>query len=115
MTGSQVAPPTAPFTAHVARAQDGDRALVRLIGELDLATLRRAEDAIAQAEQGEPPLLEVDLSTLVFMDSTGLRLLLQTRRRALDDGRRLVVHRGPQAVQRVFDITALTSLFEFVD
>lgn len=115
MTGSQLAPPTVPFSAHVAHAQDGGRAFVRLIGELDLAAVGRAQDAIAQAEQREPTLLEVDLSTLVFMDSTGLRLLLQARRRALDDGRRLVVHRGPQAVQRVFEITALTPLFEFVD
>ena len=113
MTGSQVAPPTAPFAAHV--AQDGARGFVRLVGELDVATLQRAENALAQAEEGGPPLLEVDLSTLVFMDSTGLRLMLRARRRALDDGRRLVVHRGPQAVQRVFEITALSPLFEFVD
>lgn len=113
MTGLQAAPPTAPFAAHVAHG--GDRTLVRLVGELDLAAFRHAEDAIVRAERGGLPLLEVDLSTLVFMDSTGLRLMLRTRRRALAAGRRLLVHRGPQAVQRVFEITALAPLFEFVD
>lgn len=112
MTGSQVAP-AAPFSAHV--AQGGDRALVRLVGELDLAAQRRAEDAIALAERDRPPVLEVDLSTLVFMDSTGLRVMLRARRRALDDGRLLLVHRGPQAVQRVFEVTAFAPLFRFVD
>lgn len=113
MTGSQTASPSAPFAAHVAHRGGG--ALVRLVGELDLATVPCAEDAIARAERGGLPLLEVDLSTLVFMDSTGLRLMLRTRGRARDAGRRLLVHRGPRAVQRLFEVTALTPLFEFVD
>ncbi|HEX4804508.1 MAG TPA: STAS domain-containing protein [Conexibacter sp.] len=112
MTGLHVEPMT-PFAAHV--AQHGERALVRLIGELDLAAAPQAEAALAQAERWRPPLLEVDLSTLAFMDSTGLRLMLRTRHRAQDDGRRLLLHRGPVAVQRVFEITSLASLFEFVD
>lgn len=112
MTGQHVEP-MAPFAAHVAR--DGDRALVRLIGELDLAAAEQAERAIALAERRHPPVIEVDLSTLAFMDSTGLRLILQARRRAREEGRRLLLRRGPQAVQRVFEATALLTLFDFVD
>jgi len=49
------------------------------------------------------------------MDSTGLQLMLSTRERALEAGRRLQLRRGPDAVQRVFEITALADRFEFVD
>lgn len=101
------------FVAHV--SSDARRPLVRLIGELDLAAAPRASAAIERAERGRPPALEVDLSALAFMDSTGLRLMLRTRARARNDGRRLLVRRGPDAVQRVFEATALASLFEFVD
>lgn len=103
----------APFAAHV--ADDRERALVRLIGELDVATAPRAAQAIGRAEGGQPAVLELDLSQLSFMDSTGLRLMLETRQRALQAGRRLLLRRGPDAVQRVFEITALAALFEFVD
>ncbi|MGN6187414.1 MAG: STAS domain-containing protein [Conexibacter sp.] len=112
MTGIEAAT-LAPFTAHV--ANDEGRALVRLIGELDLAVAPRAEQAIMRAERLQPPLLELDLSSLAFMDSTGLRLMLTTRERALHAGRRLVLRRGPDAVQRVFEVTALDRFFEFVD
>lgn len=101
------------FAAHVAR--DERRALVRLIGELDIAAERQASEAIEQAERTRPRALELDLSTLAFMDSTGLRLLLRTRARARDDGRRLLLRRGPAPVQRVLELTALAGLFEFVD
>jgi len=101
------------FTAHV--AGDDERALVRLIGELDVAAAPRAEHAIAHAERFRPARLELDLSELAFMDSTGLRLMITARERALQAPRRLVLRRGPYAVQRVFELTALDRLFEFVD
>jgi anti-sigma B factor antagonist len=104
---------TASFTAHV--SSDDERALVRLIGELDVAAAPQAMQAIAEAEEQWPTTLELDLSTLAFMDSTGLRLMLTTRARALESGRRLLLRRGPYAVQRVFEVTALAPLFEFVD
>ena len=102
-----------PFAAHV--ADDDGRALVRLIGELDLAVAPQAEQAIRRAEEARPSLLELDLSALAFMDSTGLRLMLTARQRARTAERRLVLRRGPDAVQRVFELTALERLFEFVD
>jgi len=110
MTGLQ-ARPRSPFATHV--AGDRQRALVRLIGELDLASAPSAEQAIVQAERFRPSLLELDLSALVFMDSTGLRLMLSTRQRAFEARRRLLLHRGPDPVQRVFEVTALDRFFEF--
>ena len=104
----------ASFAAQVAH-DEGARTCVRLIGELDVAVAPRAAEAIAQAERSRPATLELDLSSLAFMDSTGLRLLLSARQRALEAGRRLLLRRGPDAVQRVFEVTALAPLFEFVD
>lgn len=101
------------FSTYV--SHDGQHALVRLIGELDIAAVATAERAIAWAERRRPLALEVDLSTLAFMDSTGLRLMLGTRDRAEADGRELRVRRGPSPVQRVFEMTELTQLFHFVD
>jgi anti-anti-sigma factor len=101
-----------PFAAYL--APDGECVCVHLVGELDLMSAPEAAAVIAQAEGEGPRTLEIDLSALTFMDSTGLRLLLGARERASAEGRQLVLRRGPDAIQRLFEITALTSRFEFV-
>jgi anti-anti-sigma factor len=60
------------FDLTVSPDPQGGRRLT-LRGELDLATTGRLEAALAEA--GRPVLL--DLSGLTFMDSTGVRVLLE--------------------------------------
>jgi anti-anti-sigma factor len=88
---------------------------VRLRGELDVATAPLAEDGLKTAEASEPALLALDLGALTFMDSTGLRLVMAADARAREAGRRLVVVRGPDAVQRVFQLTGVDERIELVD
>jgi anti-anti-sigma factor len=57
----------------------------------------------------------LDLSKLTFLDSTGLRCVVRADERAREEGRRLVVVKGPEAVQRVFEITRLQERLELVD
>jgi anti-anti-sigma factor len=91
-----------------------DRALLRLEGELDLASAERLEDALRGAEAGRPELLVIDLRGLAFIDSSGLRLLLMAGERARKDGRRLIVVRGPSEVDRIFEITGADQQLELV-
>ena len=94
--------------------QDG---LVRLLfkGELDLSTVTKVQDALQRVEATPPPVIVLDLSKLTFLDSTGLRCLVTADRRARESGRRIVIVRGPDAVQRVFEITRLDERLELVD
>jgi anti-anti-sigma factor len=57
----------------------------------------------------------LDLRGLVFLDSSGLRLVIAAEQRLREAGRRLVLVRGPQPVQRVFEITRMTDRLVFVD
>lgn len=57
----------------------------------------------------------IDLSSLTFLDSTGLRTIVTADQRARRDGRRLVVRKGPATVHRVFTITRLDERLEMVD
>jgi anti-sigma B factor antagonist len=49
------------------------------------------------------------------MDSTGLRLIVSADARAREQGRRLAVVRGPEAVQRIFRVTRLEDRLDMVD
>ena len=94
--------------------RDG-RAHVVLRGELDLSTVSKVEDELEKIESSAPAVLVLDLSGLTFLDSTGLRCVVTADERARDGGRRLVIVRGPDPVQRVFSITKLDERLEIVD
>ena len=102
-----------PFS--VEREARGTAVRLVLTGDLDLATAEEAEQAILETEEDRPPVLILDLSELDFMDSTGLRVVISAATRAGEQDRRLVLVKGPEVVQRVFEITRLAERLEIVD
>jgi anti-sigma B factor antagonist len=88
---------------------------VALVGELDLSTVAKVQEELRRVEVNSPATLVVDLSKLTFLDSTGLRCIATADERAREEGRRIVIVRGPDAVQRVFAITRLDDRLEMVD
>ena len=91
-------------------------ALVTLEGELDLPATSELEPELDRlaADPGVDT-VALDLRGLEFLDSSGLRLVVVTDRRLREAGRRLVLVRGSQPVQRVFEITRMTERLEFID
>lgn len=103
-----------PFNVSTERTDNTAR--VRMIGELDIGTAEQAESEIRQAESADSSTTVVlDLGGLTFMDSTGLRLLVSADARAREAGRRLAIVRGPDAVQRVIELTGLAAKLDLVD
>jgi len=96
---------------------EAGKGLVRLAlrGELDLSTVAKVEDELKRVEGDGPEVIVLDLSRLSFLDSTGLRCLVTADQRARENGRRVVLVRGPDPVQRVFTITRLEERLEMVD
>jgi anti-sigma B factor antagonist len=88
---------------------------VALEGELDLSEADRLEHELLKLERSAPPTLLIDLRDLTFIDSTGIRLVLEADARARHDARRLALVRGPDEVHRVFLIALLDKRLEFVD
>jgi anti-anti-sigma factor len=88
---------------------------IALEGELDLAGARQLEESLAAAEQESPARMVVDLERLQFIDSTGLRLLLQADARARERGCELVLRPGEPAVQRAFEVTGALTVLRFED
>jgi anti-anti-sigma factor len=69
---------------------------------------------VADEEGSRPGQLTVDLSRVTFMDSTGIRLLLQAREHAARRGASLVVVHGPDEVMRVLELVGLGDQLEIV-
>ena len=86
-----------------------------LIGELDLLSSPALGHAIEDQAQSDAELIVVDLRQVAFMDSTGLHTVLRIQQAAHDAGRRFAQIRGPDAVQRLFDLTGLAETLTIVD
>ena len=79
---------------------------LRLSGEID------AHSAIALAEHldplpGDSGDVVIDLSGVGFVDSSGLRVLVEAHQRAEADSRRLVLSGSTRPVLRLLEITGL--------
>ena len=94
--------PEPPFATHL-EERDGRRVL-RLTGDFDLSAAPDAAAAITDACDGAAR-VELDLSGVRFMDSSGLHTLVSARRRADRDGCALVVGRVSDEVRQVLELT----------
>jgi anti-anti-sigma factor len=89
---------------------DGDRAVLELAGELDLATLPVAERALTQAQVDGARRLVLDLGDVSFLDLSGLRLIFDAHDRW---GSGLEVVRGAGPVHDVLVFSGLASKLAF--
>jgi anti-sigma B factor antagonist len=89
-------------------------AVVCLRGELDMATVPEV-DVCLRALACEKRQVTVDLRGLDFMDSTGLRLIIEIDALARQDGFNFSVVRGSPAVQRVMEISGVDAHLVLID
>jgi anti-sigma B factor antagonist len=74
-------------------------------GELDLATVPQLSAAVA--EHSDASLLVLDLTAVTFIESTGVRVLIQADRACARSGSRLVVLAGDGPVRRLLGLCRL--------
>lgn len=88
---------------RIAGDQDGVRTLA-VGGEIDVGCAAGIKREVTEAATQDTV---VDLGTLEFLDSTGIRLLVELRREAAADGRRLRFRDPQPRVLRLLDMTGL--------
>jgi anti-sigma B factor antagonist len=86
-----------------------------LAGELDVASATDAYKRMLELNLRPGAQLVLDLSGLTFMDSTGIRLILQAGEYASMRGAGLVIVRPPDRVMRVLELVGLDEQLDLVD
>jgi anti-anti-sigma factor len=94
-----------PFAVEVHPHRDVVR--VAPVGEIDLATVGTLRARIEDLVSSGFSRVTLDLQDVSFMDSTGLRLVLELVQAARDDHWELSVTGVPPAVQRVFELSGV--------
>lgn len=102
-----------PFSVSV--VPDRSEVIVVPAGELDMTAVDELDAEVRSLRRAGFDHVVIDLRQTGFIDSSGLRLLLSLRNSAERDGHRLTVIRGRAEVQKIFDLTATTGLFDWRD
>jgi anti-anti-sigma factor len=100
---------------EIERIDDTTQVHLRLKGDLDLYTSPAFDDALVAVEGEKWPCVILDLRELEFLDSMALRLIMRTKARADQDGRRLILVRGPEFIDRVLELSGLRDHLTLVD
>lgn len=82
---------------HVETDSDGT---ILLSGELDMATVKRLEETIAEVVRPGRPIV-IDMAALTYIDSSGLGLLVRTYQQT---GERVVICNPSRQVHRVLEL-----------
>jgi anti-anti-sigma factor len=98
---------------RIAVTPEGNRVVVAPVGELDLSTVLPLEEELKELQGRGFREIVLDLRGLTFLDSSGLRLLVNARGHAMETGTTFSLIDGAPEVCRVLDITGLRPHFEF--
>jgi anti-anti-sigma factor len=93
--------------------RDGDRVIVALRGELDIANARRLREAFGALGDGPEPRVVVDLAGVPFIDSTCLAVLLWASNRCREQGREMLLREPTRGVVSALAASGLLRAFRY--
>lgn len=93
-----------PLTVERDLADGQHRVTVR--GELDAFTVPDVRAVIAEAAEGD---VELDLSGVSFIDSSGLAMIVEAQQRLQSHERRLIVGPRSDIVQRLLELSGVAA------
>jgi anti-anti-sigma factor len=97
------------YPLEIAVEPEGDTVVLRLVGHLDLSTTSTLWSCL-EALDGRFREVELDLSRMTFLDSTGLGQLINARRAFAREGRALSLRHPSHHARFVFELTGLGDL-----
>ncbi|HEX3830641.1 MAG TPA: STAS domain-containing protein [Solirubrobacteraceae bacterium] len=98
---------------RIAVNEQASSTTIRLDGEWDLAAREAARRAVRHTLSRRPARVVLDLSGLTFIDSSGIHVVIELVKRAARLKIELAIIPGSAAVQRIFDVCALTARLPF--
>jgi anti-sigma B factor antagonist len=90
-----------------------DQHTLELTGELDLASAPELEGIVAQACADGASEIVLDLGRLKFVDSSGLKAILNAASLCATNACELYLTRAQEPVQRLFQLTRLIDRLQF--
>lgn len=102
-------------TLSIRVSRDNGVLSLEVFGEVDLANADTLDAELVRAEGSDARQIVLDLGSVDFIGSTGLRVLLLATRRSALDSDRLGIVRGTGEVSRVLALTGVDEALKLLD
>ena len=102
---------TVPQALHTFRHDTKNRALITLVGEIDLSSTPMMGACLARCLHDGIRTIDIDLSAVTFCDCSGLNAFLTAALLTGEAGGCLRLHYPSAAVSRLFTLTGSAALF----
>ena len=89
--------------------------ILRLSGRLDGETYLAAQPIMLEALGRAATGIIINLESLTFISSAGLRVMIVVGKQALSDGKRVALVSVPPAIYKIFKIACLDKVFHFYE
>ncbi|MEN6370653.1 MAG: STAS domain-containing protein [Armatimonadota bacterium] len=96
----------------MSKSLEDNRSVLHIRGELDFGTAGVLHDALIQTMEGDVEHLILDMEDVTFLDSEGVKVLLQAHRKVSDCGGVMSIRNCSRFVQNVFEILGLQQYLE---
>lgn len=105
---------TIPLTEAVVRSQLAGQEMQIFIGSPLLAENCSAARTLLQqhSSRSDTPVLVVDLERCPYMDTPGLSLIFEMKKRWQEGGREFILQNPSRSVQRIMNITRMHRVFQ---
>ena len=100
------------MTEFAAEVQPESPHVVRVSGEVDIATVDQFLSQARRALESAGTEMEIDCGGVTFIDSTGLGALVRLREAAVAAGKSVRLTHVPGSVSRVLELTGLAAIFD---
>lgn len=107
--------PPPPTGLDIEEVESDGHVTLHLRGELDIASVPSLEAAVARLSIPNMGGLTLDLSGLLFIDSTGLAAIVLAGKLCEKNAHGFSLIPGSNAVQRLFELTGLIDVLPFLD
>lgn len=102
-------PESTPLTVSVDDS-DPEAPLINVAGDLDFTTAAPLRTALEHVLASRPPALVLDFGGLVFIDSTGLAVIVHAWREGHQHGTAIRLRSTPRFLKTILDITGVSGL-----
>jgi anti-sigma B factor antagonist len=104
-----------PRPFEVALEPHRDTIVVKLRGELDIASVGALDARFSEVLEAGFGRVVADLRALTFIDSSGLNSIVEMNRSTAEAEIDFALVRGPHGVHRAFELTQIEQLLQFIE
>ncbi|MBN1766286.1 MAG: STAS domain-containing protein [Sedimentisphaerales bacterium] len=95
--------------------REGDVVIVKLTGEIDMHSSTELRGCLLEITQERPRLLVINMEEVLFLDSSGLAVFVETMQQSRTQGRQLKLVGLHPRVRSIFEISRLMDIFQIYD